>query len=291
MSVATEARRDLIQKLNLEQKLAREISKINNKITAGTIKSFNDSGLSFDASTLEVDLADTLNEHYQKTTNVFASQLIADLPDDILATVDEETLIQESLALYMLARAADQAAIITKTNQKNVDDSVVTARQSRDDDDKPLSHRDQARAAGVLTARKLRTRLQGIATTETQNAAETAKGTAVEVLAGRTPSIVRGSPSSAGVPKEWVTVGDEKVRMAHVVADSQVVDLSKPFTVDGQLLRWPGDTALGATVANVINCRCSSVYDAQAVFAIRRRKAQEAFTETTPSAQLLESMG
>lgn len=291
MSVATDARRDLIRKLDLEKKLARAIAKINNKLVAGTIRTFADSGISFDASALEPDVAAALNEHYTKTADVFATQLIADLPDDILATVDEETLIEEALAIYFVARAAEQAAIITATNQKNIDESIVTARETLDADDKPLTHREQARTAGVLTSRKLRGRLQSISTTETQNAAETSKGTAAEVLIGRTPSIVSGSPSDANVSKEWVTVGDEKVRQVHVSADSQTVDLSKPFVVDGQLLRWPGDTALGASAGNVIHCRCSSIYDAGAVFAIRRKKAQQAFTETVPSEQLLESIG
>lgn len=291
MSAATDARRDLIRKLELEKKLARDVAKLNRNIVNRTILSFATSGISFDASILQDDFAAVLEKHYKTASNIFAEQMTETLPVEIAITEDESTTIQKALAAYFVARALEQADIITKTNQKNIDDSVAAARQTFDDNGKPLSQLDQARTAGALTARKLRGRLRSIATTETQNAAETSKATEAEVLSGRQPSIITSTPSDAGVEKEWVTVGDEKVRIDHVKADSQMRDLSKPFTVGGQLLRWPGDTALGATVENVINCRCSSVYDANAVFAIRRRKAQEAFTETVPSEQLLESLG
>jgi hypothetical protein len=39
---------------------------------------------------------------------------------------------------------------------------------------------------------------------------------------------------------------------------AQTVPLAQPFSVSGQLLRFPGDTSLGATAGNVVNCRCSA---------------------------------
>lgn len=288
---ATEARRDLIRKLELEKKLIRELSKINNKLVDGVIYDFANSGISFDASLLEDDIATTLDAHYQKTAETFSAQISKELPSEIAVTNAEKTLIATALTAYFVARSAEQAAIITNTNQKNIDEAVSVAAQSKDADGRLLPRRDQAREAGVLAARKFKGRLQGIATTETQNAAETSKATEVEVLSGREPSVVAGSPGDAGVDKEWFSVGDENVRDSHVAADGQTRDLSKPYLVGGQLLRWPGDTSLGATVENVINCRCSSVYDTNAVFAIRRKKGTAPFRETEPTEQLLESIG
>jgi hypothetical protein len=288
---SVDARRDLIRKLELEKKLEKSISKINNELVTGTMQRFADSGLPYDATLLEGDVIDVLGTHYEKTADIFSKQMSESLPSEIAVTASEENLIEQALLAYFAARAIEQARIITDTNQKNIDAAILAAGETRDADDKPLARRDQAREAGVLAARKLKGRVTGIAITETQNAAETSKATEAEVLSGKRPSIVAGSPGDAGVDKEWFTVGDKDVRDSHVAADSQTRDLSKPFTVGGQLLRWPGDTALGATIENVINCRCSSVYDASAVFAIRRKKATAPFTETVASEQLLESIG
>lgn len=61
------------------------------------------------------------------------------------------------------------------------------------------------------------------------------------------------------ISKTWVTVGDTKVRDAHMRANGQTVEVTQPFQVGGELLKYPGDTSLGASFANIINCRCVSV--------------------------------
>ena len=61
--------------------------------------------------------------------------------------------------------------------------------------------------------------------------------------------------------------------------------------VEGQLLRYPGDTSLGASAANVINCRCSSVVKPSSFLAIRRKPGFAPLMETIPTEQLLESLG
>ncbi len=291
MSAASDTRRDLIRKLELEKKLERGLSKINNKIIDGTIREFNDRGLSFDAFTTEDDLVSALKSHYEKTAEFFSTQLTQELPSDILITQAEETLIEEALNGYYGARSAEQANIITTTTQKNIDNAIAAARQTRDEAGQVLSQREQAREAGARVSRNLKGRQKSIATTETQNAAEAAKATEAEILSGKTASVIAGSAAFGNIPKEWVTVGDQNVRDSHVAADSQVVDISSPFRVGGQLLRYPGDTSLGASAANVINCRCSSIYDATAVFAVRRNKGRAPFIQTDPSEQLLESIG
>ena len=290
MSTA-QARRDLIRKMDLEAQIIRKLTTLNNTISRGTIRSFNDGGLPFDASILLKDFEDMLTTHYHTTAETFSRQLSVTLPDDIAATDAELTAIDEALLVYFAARAIEQARIISDTNQKNINQSIAEAADLRDDADKPFSRRDQAVFAGVGTLRKLKGRQQSIAITETQNAAETAKATEADVLAGRKPSVVAASGAPANIDKEWVTVGDQNVRDSHVLADSQTRDVSKPFTVEGQLLRYPGDTSLGASAANVINCRCSAVTRPADFFAIRRRPGFAPLVETIPTEQLLESLG
>ena len=59
----------------------------------------------------------------------------------------------------------------------------------------------------------------------------------------------------AGMTKKtWRTVGDNKVRDWHRVANGQTVPILGSFTVHGESLRYPGDPK--GTVGNIIRCRC-----------------------------------
>lgn len=55
--------------------------------------------------------------------------------------------------------------------------------------------------------------------------------------------------------KEWVAVGDDRTRDAHLQADGQVVDFDEAFIVDGERLMFPGDP--NGSAGNIINCRCT----------------------------------
>lgn len=59
--------------------------------------------------------------------------------------------------------------------------------------------------------------------------------------------------------KAWVTMGDKKVRPWHNDANFQTVPINKPFIVKNQMLMFPGDTSMGASLDNTNGCRCSSV--------------------------------
>jgi predicted HTH domain antitoxin len=64
----------------------------------------------------------------------------------------------------------------------------------------------------------------------------------------------------ASATKTWVTMGDNRVRDWHVKADGQTVPINEPFVSGGQLLMYPGDMSLGASLENILNCRCSALY-------------------------------
>lgn len=288
---ASVARRDLIRKMDLERKLLRDVRATNTKLINNTVTTFAQSGNAFDAASLQADFSAMLNNHYLRTGDIFSVQASKQMPADVAVTTAETLTINQALAVYYTARALDQAAIITATNQNNINAAIVGARETRDELGQPLSQREQAREAGARTARAVRGRESTIATTETQNAAETAKATEAEVLSGSQPAIIAAGAATLNIDKEWVTVGDENVRDSHVLADSQTRDVSKPFLVEGQLLRYPGDTSLGASAANVLRCRCSSVTLPASFIAIRRKPGFAPVTETIPTEQLLESLG
>lgn len=58
------------------------------------------------------------------------------------------------------------------------------------------------------------------------------------------------------VTKKWLTVGDDKVRPAHVDADGQEVLEHEFFSVGGEDLFFPRE--MGGSPGNVVNCRCTA---------------------------------
>ena len=61
--------------------------------------------------------------------------------------------------------------------------------------------------------------------------------------------------------KKWVTEADDKVRMTHEIAGGQTVDIDGLFLVGDSLMRFPMDTMYDADPKEIINCRCSVIYE------------------------------
>lgn len=60
--------------------------------------------------------------------------------------------------------------------------------------------------------------------------------------------------------KMWLTMGDGKVRKDHAAASGQRKPIEQPFVVGGYQLQYPGDASLGASLSEIINCRCVTRY-------------------------------
>ena len=65
---------------------------------------------------------------------------------------------------------------------------------------------------------------------------------------------------STGLPhnKFWVSAFDERTRDSHIGV--QFVDINEPFQVGSDLMMHPGDSSLGASAGNIINCRCAVTF-------------------------------
>ena len=63
--------------------------------------------------------------------------------------------------------------------------------------------------------------------------------------------------------KEWVSGNDGRTRSIppndfdHVVMNGKQVKFEETFSVQGQQMRHPADSSLGASAGNIVNCRCS----------------------------------
>lgn len=58
----------------------------------------------------------------------------------------------------------------------------------------------------------------------------------------------------------WNSMEDSRVRKDHAIADKQTKPIDEPFTVGGSLLLYPGDTSLGASLRQIVNCRCFETF-------------------------------
>lgn len=57
--------------------------------------------------------------------------------------------------------------------------------------------------------------------------------------------------------KRWLATLDKRTRHAHAMLDGQIVDVDKPFKVDGYELMYPGDSSAPGYL--VYNCRCTQI--------------------------------
>ncbi len=60
--------------------------------------------------------------------------------------------------------------------------------------------------------------------------------------------------------KSWLSSRDIRVRDTHAGADGKVADDKGVFTLPGGRLRFPGDSSMGASASEIVNCRCTTVF-------------------------------
>lgn len=103
----------------------------------------------------------------------------------------------------------------------------------------------RAKVTGVTAGMvgRFNARLGAIANVNTNGPAEEAR---IE--------IVDDGDENVELVQEWRSLMDGHERKTHHEAHGQVRPISQPFQVGGALLRFPGDTGLGAPLREVINC-------------------------------------
>lgn len=72
---------------------------------------------------------------------------------------------------------------------------------------------------------------------------------------GRQASYDRAKKMGLKLRKRWIATKDMRTRHAHAMLDGQMVELDKPFEIEGHKLMFPGDPTGLARL--VWNCRCT----------------------------------
>jgi hypothetical protein len=263
--------RDLRAKMRLEAAMRPKVKALFKRMVKAHVRSVNSNGLPLNAQDFKQDWTDLLLDHYRVTQGIFIGSVKAFQAKELAGLQykqedDEEGLRAEeilagALLMWSERQAPRQAQFITDTSVKNVADSMRLARETLLEQEEEITDRAMAATSGRLLERDFAGRVDSIVMTETQSAAETTKIMEAYSLSDINPNVMLGgSVVVSTTTKRWQTVGDNKVRGAHVTANGQTRLLHQPFDVGGEQLRYPGDSGLGATPKNTANCRCSSIY-------------------------------
>jgi len=244
---------DLNKKLKMERSLYRDVRSMFREMA-------NDSpGPIFNVNVYVSPLTDALRNHYISVMNLFSDDYRETNNKSMLSNTEDIMLAKLNDVAYN--RSFTQASFILKTSDKQ----LVKAKEKVSEEMMRSDTRDQDPDIMLTNIfyRMLLGRVDSIACYETQWASEIAKFTEFTYFAGLTNVEIK-APNIEGW-KRWDAVGDDKMRDWHAAADSQVVLSHRVFTVMGEALMYPGDTSLGASAANIINCRCSAFYDPDVV--------------------------
>lgn len=287
--MANAAQNDLRDKMKFEAMFNRELTRYFNKVVnAFLLRSRNRLPFNIDELFHE-ELKAILINHYERVEVPFSNRIRPVLPREVQSTVEEDRLINSTLAQFNGIRAELQAKNINNTTARNIFQALEQARSFDTDVNELEDGRvvekvalvgfELILTAGAILRRKLKNRIPSIVTTETQVPAEVSKLTEAEILSGIQPSILGGEPRVIPVTKIWVSIGDSIARDTHLDADGQERKANQAFTVGGFPLKVPGDSSLGAPLKETVNCRCAAVFDDKQIVAVRIRRGLQPLLE------------
>lgn len=266
------AKRNLALKLALEKTFTRELVSYFENIRKDVVSFYTATGLLINADIYQKQTEDMLERHYKRVIRNFINEGRYSYRKSLEVKgieykqeqEDEDEKIKATSVLIALAFVETilqkRASQLIETTSDNVKDTVKRATEKAGESGTKINEEFKKGLNRTFKGRQAM-----IALTETQFMAERAKNIEASVISRNgnvDPSsindgIVVGNPD---VKKEWAAVLDEKTRFSHAVADGQVKGMNDPYIVNGEHMMYPGDTSMGASLENIINCRCSSLY-------------------------------
>lgn len=286
--------REVAEKVRLEELVKPGIRKIFARIVDEFRTSVARTGQPPAVSRYRTSFEALLADHYRRVQKSFSGAIL--LQNDVTtysalrakqgkANEDESHIKELIWSIFLLwddQNAPVQANIIVATTVRDMDDAISQATQALREEGKPTDKRSVAMAAAAILKRITRGRVDLIAVTETQAAAEAAKAieasTAAKVLIPGIPlprdivpilePTVQPTPGAgpqttqptSTLRKSWMTLRDKRVRPTHKEAEGQSRPVNEAFNVGGSRMMYPGDRSLGASIKEIANCRCSAQY-------------------------------
>lgn len=257
-----QAEKDLKVKLNLERMFRKEVRSLFALMLSDFKVTYSATGgIPIDGK-YNNQWESLLKKQYTRVQKQFTKKVTIE-KKKIEIVEDDDNI--ESLLLLALLTWKDEnsetgSELIGATTSKQMRQAITQARELLEEQGESTDKRSIALTATAILKRKFKGRVDNIVMTETQNSAESTKhltGESLDRAIIESPDI--DTAPVGVVTKTWMTVGDNKVRPTHKVANGQKRLLSQSFIVGGQFLKHPGDRSLGATAEETSGCRCSSI--------------------------------
>lgn len=259
---------ELAQKLRLERPLAVQVRQILRQMSRDLQAVYAATGQVIDAGEYTDDFIGVLRPVYRKSARTFGNSISDDIQDEMdrddslligglsaFAALTNRSMSQQvaafsaekdaALVAFVNRTVPQRARLITQTNQQEINRAISRAVIAS-------GGADQIQIAAIAGGNFRESSLYRgnlIAGTEVQLSAESSKKIEADAY--------NANAENVRILKEWHTMGDERVREDHILANFQVRPLDAPYSVGGEALQYPSDPA--GSAANTINCRCASV--------------------------------
>lgn len=157
--------------------------------------------------------------------------------------------VMNARAELLSGRPADLRNYLTRTRRDRRYDAMVRRALA---EGRPLTVKDADLLTGRYKDRLLKMRGDTIARTESINALRAGQWEGYQQL------VDSGQVRADQITRKWQATGDDRTRHDHMTMNGQTVKgMDAPFVApDGSRLMFPGDTSLGASPAQTIQCRC-----------------------------------
>jgi hypothetical protein len=255
-----------------EKAMQRKLNPLVRNIVSDFETLYSTTGQIVNTDNYKTQLEAILQQTYRKVNNEFSMTYQDDLIDQRAIAKTErrqkrldkiiemrnevEPIIVASLLAWSQIQAPQQSEIITNTwgriIRKRIDDSIAENILG----DNPIDDVTIASKTKKPLTDELITHNELISMQEVQAPTGNAKFTEADEL---NKSLKSSQIITDRIEKTWQNVGIN-VRDAHRAANGQRKELNEPFLVGGELLMYPRDTSLGASLGNIMNCKCKSLY-------------------------------
>lgn len=264
--------RQLNAKIQLDSKIRKKAERLLRQMARDFEKLYAEKGIYLDFNAYAEKWQRLLARHYKNVQDEFIGVASEEL--DVPMSRDKMALFILALQIMREQRASASSRQIIDTSTEQMADSISKAELYMQQESMPISNDAVAALALEIFGRKIESRATTIAMTETQYVAETVKNIEADCLTNnKNIFLVQAVEQDAslavssymtdapiGYEKEWLSALLPTTRPAHAAAHGQKVAPSELFYVGGEYLKYPGDTSMGATAGNVVNCYCAVRY-------------------------------
>lgn len=257
---------ELKDKLDNEVRFERDLNKFFSRVLSATAKDLTNESKSIpDIKKKEIDIPVLFGDelHQLLTTNYKRGMITAldrfnndPTVRSLYSGAERRRIVDELTARinsYAEVRANYIGTEIISTTEKNLVQSRIFVDKLIEDQALSLTASEKNSLIMDNLSMRVKNRIPTIAATETQNVYQTAKQYASNDLSGKL------AQQGKTMQKRWNATLDQNTRPSHQQAHGQRVPTEQLYTVKNQHLMYPGDTNHGASLDNVINCRCESI--------------------------------